>query len=94
MATSGMCSDEPTLCAVPYILHLELTIVSAVLRDGRLLVDPINSIARARFTLDHFAEGLRNQDYFEYNLTDEYEAVNNSTNNKLYVIKHHSSETI
>ena len=58
MATSGMHSDELTLTAVPYIFIIELTIVSTVVRDGRLLVAPINSVARARFTLGHFAEGL------------------------------------
>ena len=84
MATSGMYSNELTFCAVPYIFNIELS----------YLVAPMNSMARARFTLDHFAEGLRNQDYFEYSLTDEDETVNNSTNNKLYLIKHHSSETI
>ena len=102
MATSGMYSDELTLRAVPYLLNVELNILPAVVRDGRLLVAPINSIARAGFTLDHFAEDQvlynlvreRNQDYFQYNLTDEDETVNNSINNKLYVIKYHSSETI
>ena len=67
-----------------------------------MLVASINSIARAGFTLDHFAEDQvlynlvreRNQDYFQYTLTDEDETVNNSINNKLYVIKYHSSETI
>ena len=73
-----------------------------MVRNERLLVSPINSIARVRFTLDHLAEDQvlynlvleRNQDYFEYSLTDEDETVNNSTNNKLYVTKYHSSETI
>ena len=67
-----------------------------------MLVAVINSIARAGFTLDHFAEDQvlynlvreRNRDYFQYNLTDEDETVNNSINNKLYVIKYYSSETI
>ena len=83
-------------------MNVELNILPTVVRDGRLLVAPINSIARAGFTLDHFAEDQvlynlvreRNQDYFQYNLTDEDETVNNSINNKLYVIKYHSSETI
>ena len=102
MATSEMYSDGITLCAVPYFLDVELNILPTVVRDWRLLVAPINSIATAGFTLDHFAEDQvlyalvreRNQDYFQYNLTDEDETVNNSINNKLYVIKYHSSETI
>ena len=102
MATSGMYSDELTLRAVPYLFNVELNILSTVVRDGRLLLAPINSIARARFTLDHFVEDQvlynlvrgRNQDYFQYTLTDEDKTVKNSTNNKLYVIKCHSSETI
>ena len=102
MATSEMYSDGLTLCAVPYFLNVEQNILPTVVRDGRLLVASINSIARAGFTLDHFAEDQvlynlvreRNQDYFQYNLTDEDETVNNSINNKLYVIKYHSSETI
>ena len=65
MATNGMYSNEPTLHALPYILNIELAFLSAVVRDGRLLVASINSITRASFTLDHFAEVLRNQDYFE-----------------------------
>ena len=60
MATSAMHSGELTLRAVPYIFIIELTIVSTVVRDGQLLVAHINSVARARFTLDHFAKGLRN----------------------------------
>ena len=102
MATSGMYSDGLTLCAVPYFLNEELNILPTIVRDGRLLVAPINSIVRAGFTLDHFAEDQvlynlvreRNQDYFQYNLTDKDETVNNSINNKLYVINYHSSETI
>ena len=97
-----MYSDGLTLHAVPYFLNVELNILPTVVRDGQLLVAPINSIARAGFTIDHFAEDQvlynlvreRNQDYFQYNLTDEDETVNNSINNKLYVIKYHSSETI
>ena len=72
MATSGMYSDELTLCPVPYFFNVELNILPTVVRDGRLLLAPINSIARARFTLDLFAEDQvlyklvreRNQDYF------------------------------
>ena len=64
-----------------------------------MLVAPINSIAGARFTLGHFAEGQvnydfvlkRNQGYFEDTLTDEDETVNNSLNNELNC---HSSEMI
>ena len=86
-----MYSDGLTLRAVPYFLNIELNILPSVVRDGRLLVAVINSIARAGFTLDHFAEDQvlynlvreRNQDYFQYNLTDEDETVNNSINNKL-----------
>ena len=102
MATSEMYSDGLTLRAVPYFLHVELNIFPTVVREEQLLVAPINSIARAGFTQDHFAEDQmlyslvreRNQDYFEYTLTDEDETVNNSINNKLYVRKYHSSETI
>ena len=97
-----MYSDGLTLRAVPYFLNVELNILPTVVRDGRLLVAHINSIVRAGFTLDHFAKDQvlynlvweRNQDYFQYNLTDKDETVNNSINNKLYVIKCHSSETI
>ena len=74
--------------------------VSIVVGDGWWLVAPINSIAGARFTLGHFAEGQvnynfvlkRNQGYFQDTLTDEDETVNNSLNHELYLIKHHSSE--
>ena len=102
MTTSGMYSDGLKLRAVPYFLNVELNILPTVVRDGRLLVAPINSIVRAGFTLDPFAENQvlynlvreRNQDYFRYNLTDKDDTVNNSINNTLYVIKYHSSETI
>ena len=97
-----MYSDGLPLRAVPYFLNVELNILPTVVRDGRLLVVSINSIARAGFTLDHFAEDHvlynlvreRNRDYFQYTLTDEDETVNDSVNNKLYVIKYHSSEMI
>ena len=102
MARSGTHGDKLTLGAVRYIFHVELTMVSIVVRDGWLLVAPINCIAGARFTLCHFAEGQvtydfmlkRNQGYFQDTLTDEDETVNNSLNHELYLIKYHSSEMI
>ena len=86
MTTSGTYGDELTLRAVQHIFNVELTIVSTLLKDGRLLIAPINSIARARLTLSHLVLE-RNQDYFEETLTDEYERVNDPTNNELGVIK-------
>ena len=100
MARRGTYGDKLTLGAVPYIFHVELTMVSIEVRYGWLLVAPINCIAGARFTLGHFAEGQmnydfvlkRNQGYFQDTLTDEDETVNNSLNHERYLIKHHSSE--
>ena len=100
MARSGTNGDKLTLGAVPYIFHVELTMVSIVVRDGWSLVAPINCIAGARFTLGHSAEGQVNYDfvlkwnqgYFQDTLTDEDETVNNSLNHERYLIKHHSSE--
>ena len=57
MTTCGTYGDELTLLAVPYIFNVELTIVSTLLKDGRLLIAPINSVARARLTLRNFVEG-------------------------------------
>ena len=74
MATSGMDSDELTLRAIPYFFNVKLNILPTVVRDGRLLLAPINSIARARFTLDHFAE-------------DQVIQVSTGTKSRLFLIQ-------
>ena len=102
MERSGTYGDKLTLGAVPYISHVELTMVSIVVRDGWFLVAPINFIAGARFTVGHFVEGQVNYDfvlkwnqgYFQDTLTDKDKTVNNSLNHELYLIKYHSSEMI